>query len=107
MTALEISRWILGVTLTLLAGRMSFITGRFMMALLGESSYAECSMAFLNPATRWLLYYLAVPLVTIAAFFSFPSWYARAAVVVWVVWRWYRGTAAQLEHGLPHYGRDA
>src|SRR2546427_141788 len=43
MTALEIARWVFGVLLALLAGQMAFVTGRFMMALLGESSYLECS----------------------------------------------------------------
>src|SRR2546422_2366759 len=103
MTALDIPRWILGMLLALLAGWMAFITGRFMMALLGEGSCAECSRSFLSPVTRWLMYYFAVLLVTLGALFLFPVWYARIIAVLWVSWRWYRGTEAQLERGLPDY----
>lgn len=103
MTVLEIARWVLGVHLALFAGEIAFVTGRFMMAFLGESSHSECSEAFLNPVTRWLLYYVAVPVVTVGAFLVLPSWVAATAAVVWVACRWFRGTRAQIERGLPHY----
>ncbi|MBI2947775.1 MAG: hypothetical protein HYY23_09010 [Verrucomicrobia bacterium] len=103
MTALEIARWIFGVLLVLLAGQMAFVTGRFMMALLGENSYLECSAAFLNPVTRWFTYYFAVPVVTVGALLAFPSWVAGIIAVLWIAWRWFRGTKAQIDGGLPHY----
>ena len=103
MTALEIARWVFGVLLALLAGQMAFVTRRFMMALLGESSYLECSAVFLNPVTRWLMHDFAVPAVTVGAVLVFPSWVAGIITVLWVAWRWFCGTRGQIERGLPHY----
>jgi hypothetical protein len=105
MTVLEITRWFFGVLLALLAGRMAFVTGRFMMALLGESSNLECSAAFLNPVTRWGMYYFAVPAVTVGAVLLLHYWAAAIIVVLWVAWRWFRGTREQIERGLPDYAQ--
>lgn len=103
MTATEIGRWIGGAFLLLLAGQMVFVTGRFMMAALGESSYLECSAAFLHPVTRWFMYYLAVPVVAIAALLVLPHWVGGIVAVLWVAFQWFRGTRVQIERGLSHY----
>jgi hypothetical protein len=105
MTGLEVARWVLGVFLALLAGHLAFATGRFMMALFGEDLCDECSMAFLHPVTRWLMYYLAVAVVTLVALLALPYWSAVFALL-WVIWRWFLGVKMQMERGLPRYVQE-
>jgi hypothetical protein len=49
------------------------------------------------------MYYFAVPVVTVGAFLVLPSCVVGIVAVLWVAWRWFRGTRKQIERGLPHY----
>ena len=54
---------------------MAFVTAGFMMTFLGQGSYAECSVASLNPVTRWLMYYFAVKVREPQCLQGFGEWY--------------------------------
>ena len=89
---------VVGLALTLAAGWISGLAGRFSFTLHGLKSPipAEVSRAYLNVRTRWALYYVPTTVMTVAAALLMPHWILAAVAVLFVAYWNKSGARSQL-----------